>query len=125
MTFEKIVLLDFWTYNAVYFLSCFLSLVGRKIDVNTLDASKSIEEHVPRYNIESEQIGNSVCIFTDLLSNAWRFVIVLLFVVGNLMPAFFSYKYQSIQKKRDSANNQLFQVGRNPFERSKFACISL
>lgn len=46
MTFEKLILLDFWTYNVIYFLSCFLSLVGRKINVNILEMPKSIRRYL-------------------------------------------------------------------------------
>lgn len=60
MTFEQIIRFDFWTYNAVYFLSCFLPLIGRKIEVNT-SKSKRVQYDFPRCNRKLDECY-SLCV---------------------------------------------------------------
>ncbi|XP_050056934.1 uncharacterized protein LOC126550070 isoform X2 [Aphis gossypii] len=84
VAFEKIIHLDFWTYNAICLLSCLFPLIGKQIEVITM-----------------QQLKTS--------TNKWRIITVFVLVVGNLVPACFSFNFPGIQKKAGSAYNLLFQ----------------
>lgn len=49
--------------------------------------------------------------FYNMFTDKWRIITVFVLVVGNLVPACFSFNFPGIQKKAGSAYNLLFQVG--------------